>query len=142
MNSKSLRASVLAAGLFLASVPLVAHHGDAGRYDETPFIITGTVAEIRLTNPHSILVFDVTDASGKVVRWQAEMGGGNQLTKQFGWSKDMPKIGEKVTLNGRKVKSGAPYMNMTEKAQIILTDSGKEIFRTMNFGEPEPAAKP
>jgi len=142
MNSKSLRASVLAAGLFLASVPLAAHHGDAGRYDETPFIITGTVAEIRLTNPHSILVFDVTDASGKVVRWQAEMGGGNQLTKQFGWSKDMPKIGEKVTLNGRKVKSGAPYMNMTEKAQIILTDSGKEIFRTMNFGEPEPAAKP
>jgi hypothetical protein len=139
MNNKSLYAAVLATGLFLASIPVVAHHGDAGRYDETPFIITGTVAEIKLTNPHSILVFDVTDASGKVVRWQAEMGGGNQLTKQFGWSKDMPKIGEKVTLNGRKVKSGAPYMNMTEKAQIILTDSGKEIFRTMNFGEP---AKP
>jgi hypothetical protein len=142
MNSKLLCASVLAAGLFVASMPVIAHHGDAGRYDETPFIITGTVAEIRLTNPHSILVFDVTDSSGKVVRWQAEMGGGNQLTKQFGWSKDMPKIGEKVTLNGRKVKSGAPYMNMTEKAQIILTDSGKEIFRTMNFGEPDPPAKP
>jgi hypothetical protein len=30
-------------------------------------------------------------------------------------------------------------MNMTEKAQIILTDSGKEIFRTMNFDGP-PAA--
>ena len=139
MKSTSRRASLLAAGLFLLSVPALAHHGDAGRYDETPFIITGTVAEIRLTNPHSILVFDVTDASGKVVRWQAEMGGGNQLTKAFGWSKDMPKIGEKVTLNGRKVKSGAPYMNMTEKAQIILTDSGKEIFRTMNFDGP-PAA--
>lgn len=142
MNNRSLCASVLAAGLFLMSMPVAAHHGDAGRYDETPFIITGTVAEIRLTNPHSILVFDVTDASGKVVRWQAEMGGGNQLTKQFGWSKDMPKIGEKVTLNGRKVKSGAPYMNMTEKAQIVLTDSGKEIFRTMNFGQPDPPAKP
>jgi hypothetical protein len=137
MNNRSLCAAVLAVGLSVMAAPIVAHHGDAGRYDETPFIITGTVAEIKLTNPHSILVFDVTDSSGKVVRWQAEMGGGNQLTKQFGWSKDMPKIGEKVTLNGRKVKSGAPYMNMTEKAQIILTDSGKEIFRTMNFGEPE-----
>ena len=51
----------------------------------------------------------------------------------------MPKIGDKLTLNGRKVKNGAPYMNMTEKAQIILTDSGKEIFRTMNFGQPEGA---
>ena len=146
MNSRSLYTLVLVAGLFSMSAPILAHHGDAGRYDETPFIITGTVAEIKLTNPHSILVFDVTDSSGKVVRWQAEMGGGNQLTKQFGWTKDMPKIGEKVTLNGRKVKSGAPYMNMTEKAQIILTDSGKEIFRTMNFGEPTPppaaAAKP
>jgi hypothetical protein len=142
MKNTARRASLLAAGLFLLSVPAMAHHGDAGRYDETPFIITGTVAEIKLTNPHSILVFDVTDASGKVVRWQAEMGGGNQLTKQFGWSKDMPKIGEKVTLNGRKVKSGAPYMNMTEKAQIVLTDSGKEIFRTMNFGQPDPPAKP
>ena len=142
MTNTSRRASLLAAGLFLLSVPAMAHHGDAGRYDETPFIITGTVAEIKLTNPHSILVFDVTDASGKVVRWQAEMGGGNQLTKTFGWSKDMPKIGEKVTLNGRKVKSGAPYMNMTEKAQIVLTDSGKEIFRTMNFGQPDPPAKP
>ena len=137
MKSKAARGVLSAVGCVLMSGSMLAHHGDAGRYDETPFIITGTVAEIKLTNPHSILVFDVTDSSGKVVRWQAEMGGGNQLTKQFGWSKDMPKIGEKVTLNGRKVKSGAPYMNMTEKAQIILTDSGKEIFRTMNFGEPD-----
>jgi hypothetical protein len=51
----------------------------------------------------------------------------------------MPKIGDKITLNGRKVKNGAPYMNMTERAQIVLTDSGKEIFRTQNFGEAPPA---
>jgi len=135
----TLYASVVALGLFVASVSPAAHHGDAGRYDETPFIITGTLVEIKLTNPHSIVVFDATDASGKVVRWQAEMGGGQQLVRQFGWNKDMPKIGDKITLNGRKVKNGAPYMNMTEKAQIVLTDSGKEIFRTPNFGEETPA---
>src|SRR4249920_351317 len=141
-------AFVLAAGLLATPPPAAAHHGDAGRYDETPFIITGTLVEIKLTNPHSIVVFDATDASGKVVRWQAEMGGGQQLTRQFGWNKDSPKIGDKITLNGRKVKSGAPYMNMTEKAQIVMADTGKEIFRTPNFGEPDPppaaapAAKP
>jgi hypothetical protein len=140
MKNRILYASVVAIGLFVAGVSLAAHHGDAGRYDETPFIITGTLVEIKLTNPHSIVVFDATDASGKVVRWQAEMGGGQQLVKQFGWNKDMPKIGDKITLNGRKVKNGAPYMNMTERAQIVLTDSGKEIFRTPNFGEA--AAKP
>src|SRR5262245_58751912 len=128
---------VLAAGLFCATVPALAHHGDSGRYDETPFIITGTLVEIKLTNPHSILVFDAADSSGKTVRWQAEMGGGQQLVRQFGWTKDMPKIGDKITLNGRKVKNGAPYMNMTERAQIVLTDTGKEIFSTMNFGKPQ-----
>ena len=70
------------------------------------------------------------------------MGGGQQLTRQFGWTKESPKIGDKITLNGRRVKSGAPYMNMTEKAQIVLTDAGKEIYKTPNFGEPsQPAAK-
>jgi Family of unknown function (DUF6152) len=139
MKSTLLYASVVVAGLFAATVSPLAHHGDAGRYDETPFIITGTLVEIKLTNPHSIVVFDATDESGKVVRWQAEMGGGQQLVKQFGWNKDMPKIGDKITLNGRKVKNGAPYMNMTERAQIVLTDSGKEIYRTQNFGEAPPA---
>ena len=33
-------------------------------------------------------------------------------------------------------------MNMTEKAQIVLTETGKEIYKTPNFGEPPaPAAK-
>ena len=139
-------AAILAAALLSTSAPVIAHHGDAGRYDETPFIITGTVVEIRLTNPHSIVVFEAPDpkADGKMTRWQAEMGGGQQLVRQFGWNKDMPKIGDKITLNGRKVKNGAPYMNMTEKAQIVLTDTGKEIYKTPNFGEaeaPAPAAK-
>jgi hypothetical protein len=141
MKSKFLLVPLLAAGMSTAAA---AHHGDAGRYDETPFIITGTVVEIKLTNPHSILVFDATDASGKVVRWQAEMGSGQQLVRQFGWTKDNLKIGDKVTLNGRKVKSGAPYMNMTERAQIVMADTGKEIYKTPNFGEatPPPAAAP
>ena len=136
-------AATLAAALLSTSVPAIAHHGDAGRYDETPFVVTGTVVEIRLTNPHSIVVFEAPDpkADGKVSRWQAEMGSGQQL-RQLGWNKDNPKIGDKITLTGRRVKSGAPYMNMTEKAQILLTDSGKEIYKTPNFGEPAaPAAK-
>ena len=141
MKNMLLAVLLVVVGLAVMPRPIVAHHGDAGRYDESVFIITGTLVEIKLTNPHSIVVFDVTDASGKVVRWQAEMGGGNQLTRQFNWTKDSPKIGDKLTFNGRKVKSGAPYMNMTEKAQILMADTGKEIFKTPNFGQPDPPAK-
>ena len=142
-KNKMLFALVFAAGVALMPGPAVAHHGDAGRYDETLFTITGTIVELRLVNPHSIVVFEAPDprSEGKVVRWQAEMGGGGQLTRQFGWNKESPKIGDRVTLVGRKVKSGAPYMNMTERAQMVLTDTGKEIFRTMNFGQPEEPAR-
>jgi hypothetical protein len=32
-------------------------------------------------------------------------------------------------------------MNLTERSQITLSDSGKEIYRTANFGTPAPAAQ-
>ena len=128
MKNNGLCASVLAVILTLSSAPLIAHHGDAGRYDESPFVITGTIVEIRLTNPHSIMVFDVTDANGKTVRWQGEMTGGQQIVRQFGWTKDSPKVGDKITLTGRRVKTGAPYMNLAKRANIVLADTGKEIY--------------
>ena len=128
MKNNVLCASVLAVVLTLSSAPLIAHHGDAGRYDEAPFVITGTIVEIRLTNPHSIMVFDVTDANGKTVRWQGEMTGGQQIVRQYGWTKDSPKVGDKITLTGRRVKTGAPYMNLAKRANIVLTDTGKEIY--------------
>ena len=123
-----LCASGLAAGLCLLSAPVMAHHGDAGRYDESAFVVTGTIVEIRLTNPHSIMVFDVTDADGRTVRWQGEMTGGQQIVRQFGWTKESPKVGDKITLTGRRVKSGAPYMNLAKRANIVLTDTGKQIY--------------
>ena len=142
MKNQMLCAVLFIAGLALMPRPVVAHHGDAGRYDEEHlFTVTGAIVEIKLTNPHSIVVFDVTDPSGKVVRWQAEMGGGGQLTRQFGWNKESPKIGDKITLTGRKLKSGSPYMNMTERANIVMAETGKEIFRTQNFGQPAEPAK-
>ncbi len=113
-----------------------AHHGDAGRYIEEVITITGTVVETQLINPHAILVFDVVDATGKSVRWQAELGGAQAMIRA-GWTKDV-KPGVKVTLTGRRLKSGAPYMNMTERARMILTDGGKEVLRNANYGQPPP----
>jgi len=130
----------------LAVVSLVpglawAHHGDAGRYNEETVTLKGTVVQLVMVNPHALIVFDVTD-NGKTTRWTAEMGGPQQLIKQFGWSPTTVKQGMPITLIGRVVKSGDPYMNLTERAQITITDTGKEIYRTANFGQaPAPAAQ-
>ena len=110
-----------------------AHHGDAGRYIEEIVEVTGVVVETQLINPHSILVFDVT-TDGKTVRWQAELGGAQGFIRN-GWTTKV-KPGSKVTLEGRRLKSGAPYMNMTERARLVLADSGEEMIRNSNYGQP------
>jgi uncharacterized membrane protein YgdD (TMEM256/DUF423 family) len=65
-----------------------AHHGDAGRYEETITTISGTVVALQLINPHSLLIFDVVDeATGQTVRWQAEISNANGLAR-IGWTRD------------------------------------------------------
>lgn len=115
-----------------------AHHGDADRYNQEVIVVSGTVVEVKMVNPHAHILFDVTEPDGKTVRWQAELGGPQQLIKNFGWTPTTMKAGTKITLTGRRLRSGAPYLNLTERANIVLTDSGKEIFRTENYGQPAP----
>ena len=114
-----------------------AHHGDADRYNEQVVTVTGTVVELQMVNPHAHVLFDVEEG-GKTVRWQAELGGPQQLVKQFGWTPSTVKKGVKITATGRRLKSGAPYLNLTERANLVLTDTKKEIFRTENYGQPAP----
>jgi hypothetical protein len=132
--------SVLAVAALMA-VPIGAHHGDAGRYDEEVITVTGTVVALQMVNPHSHIVFDVVN-QGKTVRWQAELGTPQQLIKQFGWTPTTVHAGMKLTMIGRPLKGGAPYLNLTERANIVVSATGQEIYRTENFGKPAPAKGP
>ncbi len=124
------------------SVPVWAHHGNAGRYDDNLTTLTGSVVELEMINPHTIIVFDVQDAKGKATRWQAEMGGPNLLENSFGWNRSTLKQGDKITLTGRRVKSGAPYISLTERALVYMTDSKKLLFRTANADVPKDVIVP
>ena len=141
MNKNSFGLVSLAVACLASSGLVWGHHGDAGRYNEDVIVITGTLVEVLMVNPHSLITFDVTGPDGHTVRWQAELGAAQQLMKQFGWNKTTMKVGEKLTITGRQAKSGAPYMNLTERSNIVLTDNGKEIFRTPNYGLP-PGVEP
>ena len=129
---------IVAVGFICFSSPALAHHGDADRYVQDVIDVTGTVVALEMVNPHVHIVFDVTEPDGKTVRWQAELGGPQQLTRQFGWTPLTVKKGMELTMTGRRLKSGAPYMNLTERARIVDATTGKEIFRTQNYGEPPP----
>ena len=95
MKKSSFVAGCVAVASLALSGPVLAHHGDAGRYIEEVVEITGTVVETQLINPPAILVVDVMDPSGKRVRWQAEMGGAQGLIRG-GWTSDV-KPGTRVT---------------------------------------------
>ena len=133
-----MRRHVFACVVTLAAIgmPVSAHHGDADRYNPEVITVTGTVVELQMVNPHARIVLDVVEG-GKTVRWQAELGGPQQLIKEFGWTPATLPKGTTITMIGRRLKSGAPYLNLTERANIVRA-GGKEIYRTANFGEPAP----
>jgi hypothetical protein len=123
--------------LALSVSPVRTHHGDAGRYDEAVITVTGTVVALQMVNPHTHIIFDVVQ-NGKTVRWQAELGTPQQLISQYKWTPQTIKVGMKLTMIGRQLKGGAPYLNLTERANIVQADTGREIYRTPNFGKAAP----
>ena len=78
----------IASAAALSAAPLMAHHGDAGRYQDEVTTVTGTVVVLQLVNPHSSIIFEVEDDEGNVVRWQAEVGSPRQLAANFGWDRN------------------------------------------------------
>ena len=112
----------------------LAHHGDAGRFEETITSLSGTVVALQLVNPHSTIILDIPDENGDPVRWQAELTGVNNLSRN-GWTRDTLKAGDRIIVSGRLIKSGAPYINLSENARVVRVDTCEEIYRTRS--EPE-----
>ena len=137
-----MRARRLAAWslLAVAAAPVLgasAHHGDAGRYEEGITTLSGTVVALQLINPHSLIIVDIIDeATGQTVRWQAEISNANGLAR-IGWNKETLKPGDGITMSGRVLKSGAPYINLSERSRLTRTDTCEELYYSgMIFGEP------
>jgi len=144
---KMLGFAGLAASLLLLSAPVFAHHGFAGRYDEDhPVTVTGAVVELQFMNPHSFIIFENKDASGKTVRWQAELGSANLMARE-GWTRTMLKAGDRITIIGPQNKNGSADLNLSHESKITLADSGKVIHNSIKAeqgqnGQAPPPAVP
>jgi uncharacterized protein DUF6152 len=131
----------LAAALLL-SVPLFAHHGFAGRYDEDhPVTVTGTVVELQFMNPHSFIIFENKDAGGKDVRWQAELGSANLLARE-GWTRATLKAGDRITIIGPQNKNGSADLNLSHESKITMADSGKVIHNSIKAEQGQNGQAP
>jgi hypothetical protein len=133
MKIRLLSASFLAASC--AATSLWAHHGDAGRFEDATTTIVGTVVAFQFVNPHSVIIFSVADESGAQTTWQAELGGLQGLVRSYGWDRNTFEPGDRISVTGRVVKSGAPHINLTERARIVMLSTCEEIY--VSRSEPE-----
>jgi hypothetical protein len=100
--------ALLGAGLWvLAASPVKAHHSAAMFDDKKTVTVEGVVKEFQLTNPHSWLLVDVTDKSGKVVTWGFEAEGPSTLRRAGIKPSDL-RPGTKLTITGNPMKDGRP----------------------------------
>ena len=141
MIVRSANACIVGAILLLTFSVASAHHGDAGRYDEAITRISGTVVALQLINPHSIIIVDVPDESGQAVRWQVEISNATGLSR-LGWTRETLRPGDPVTMAGRAVKSGAPYINLSENSRLARGDTCEELFHSGLGSGREPDYPP
>lgn len=96
-----------------------AHHSFAAEFDATKAIrVTGTLAKVEWTNPHTYFYVDVKDDSGTVVRWACESGAPGALSRR-GFKRSLLKLGDTLIVDGYRAKNGA---NLMDARRVTLPD--------------------
>ena len=121
----------MAAGALALMAPAVqAHHSFAVFFDQAKDVkISGKVTSFRFTNPHGTIVVDVTDSAGRVTQWRAETNAPVVLQRR-GWTRDIIKPGQEITIEGWPSRDGKPYMRLRR-----AVDGSGRLIGTAPFGE-------
>ncbi len=119
---------------FLASANVLAHHSFAAEYDsEKPLKFTGTVTEMKWSNPHGWIYLDVKDENGNVVNWAMETSASNGLIRR-GWRKEDLPAGTVLLIEGWQARNGSSTGNISS----VTFPDGRRLFAgTSNKEAPQ-----
>jgi len=120
MKTSTLTLFALAVALLVASTPMFAHHGSSA-YDKKLTTVKGTVTDFQFMNPHSEIFLEVKNAEGKVEKWSAEAASMVTMSR-LGWSKNLFKAGDQITIVGNRARNGSPTMRLSK----VVLANGKE----------------
>jgi hypothetical protein len=112
-----------------------AHHGP-GTFDRDSNVeLTGVITGVDFVNPHAWVYFDVTGEDGSVGAHRCEMRAATVL-RRSGWSPEMFRAGERVTISGRgdKFDPNSCYLS------TIVFEDGSRADRYGQFQKAEPRA--
>jgi hypothetical protein len=95
----------IGAAVLMLSASALAHHSFAMFDYNKDMTIVGEVKELQWINPHIHLLVNVPDGKGGMVEWDIEGGTPGNL-RRTGWSKDVVKQGEKISVAIHPLKNG------------------------------------
>jgi hypothetical protein len=105
---KIARLLALATTVTLLLMPrgVLAHHSTAIYDADNPVELRGKVVEWRFTNPHTIILLEVTGKNGENALWNLE-GSNTALLFRRGWTPKTLKPGDRILVTVRPLRSGA-----------------------------------
>jgi hypothetical protein len=142
----SLQSSVLwrtacaaALGLFLAHVPLTAHHEILAKFDDGKrMTLSGVVTLVDWRTPHVHVFVNVRDARNNDVNWAIELESPIDL-QQSGWNPQSVKPGDVVRVEGMAARDGSRQVWGTS---FVLGESGRQVFNVTPRMPPKASGRP
>jgi hypothetical protein len=114
--------------MLAVALPAGAHHPFSQYYDASkPEILTGVVSEIRIVNPHVVLIVDVSGPVGRTGRWGFEGFPPNTFSRGGVDLKTKLQPGTQITISGWPAKD--PSARVFSGGEVTFTDKS-----TMRFG--------
>jgi hypothetical protein len=109
----------------LIAIPANAHHSFNTFFDMSKTVaIEGVITSFKLVSPHSEMLVDVPDASGKAVTWRITARTGAVNARREGW-KPEDFIGKKVKIEGNPTRrEGGTAM---AAGVVTFADTGKVV---------------
>ena len=95
----------IAGAVLLLAGPAFAHHSFAMFDYNKEVTITGELKDLQWTNPHIHIIVNVPNGRGGMAEWDVEGGTPGNL-RRTGWSRDVIKPGEKVSIVIHPLKNG------------------------------------
>ena len=134
---KAVLAAFLGVGLsVMGSASASAHHSAAAYDRDREIELAGTIKEFQYTNPHSWLIVEVVDKTGKPVDWGFEAEGPSTLLRA-GIKISSLKPGEKIAAKGHPLKDGRPAATL-----VSVTKADGSVLSTNAALRRGPGGKP